>query len=285
MTAQPGQLAGHVVVAGTHERHLEIILDRLKREFRVEANVGRPEVAYRESITRAANGEMKYARQAVGRGHYAHVKLRMHPGDRDSGCVFESHVTGGAIPAKYMKAIEEGIQDALGRGVIAGFPVHDVRIDVHDGSFHEADSNDEAFRIAASLAVLDAARKAEPVLLEPVMRVSVVVPPECAEDVVKNMLGRRGHVQLQSGRDEGEVIEARVPLAELFGYESDLRARTRGRGTYRMLFEEYVPVRPPDDADDRDSRVSAPRKPAPKLRESAVEVPEPEGDRDDSDSH
>lgn len=198
--------------------------------------------------------------------------------------MFENRVTGGAIPEKFMNVVDEGIRDALSRGVIAGSPVHDVRVEVHDGSYHHIDSNAEAFRVAASLAALDAARKAQPVLLEPVMRVTVVVPREHSEAVVTSIAGRRGQLQSRSGVHEREVIQARVLLAELFGYESELRERTRWQATVLIQFDEYVPVRRPDDR-DRDSLVMAPHKPLPTPRKSSIELPEPGDDDAESGGH
>jgi elongation factor G len=259
---QPGQPGGHVVIGCAGEQHLDIVIDRLKREFAVEASVGRPEIAYREALTQSGAGEMKYAWQAGDRGHYAHVKLRLYPGEPGTGYIFENNVTGGAIPSEFIKAVDDGIQDALSRGVVGGYPIEDVRIDLYDGSYHDTDSSETAFTLAGSLAAQDAARKGAPVLLEPIMRVETVVPSESLADVMKNIVGRRG--QFQSRRDSGDthVILALVPLAELFGYATDLRLRTRGRGTYVMAFERYEPFQAGDDEDDRDSLVGAPRRPS-----------------------
>jgi elongation factor G len=236
------QATGEVVIAGMGELHLEIIVDRLKREFNVEASVGRPQVAYKETLTRPADGEMKYAKQTGGRGQYGHAKIHLFPGEPGSGFVFQNVIKGGSIPREYIKPIEEGIKEALTRGVLAGYPVDDVRIELYDGSYHEVDSSEMAFKIAGSMAFQDAAKKAKAVLLEPVMRVEVVVPKEHMGDVIGNLSGRRGHIQSQEDRGGTQIINARVPLAEMFGYATDLRSRTQGRATYSMHFDRYEPA-------------------------------------------
>jgi elongation factor G len=236
------QQTGEVVIAGMGELHLEIIVDRLKREFNVEASVGRPQVAYKETLTRPADGEMKYAKQTGGRGQFGHVKIHLYPGDPGSGFVFENEISGGAIPREYIKPVEEGIREALTRGVLAGYPVDDVRIELYDGSFHEVDSSEMAFKIAGSMAFQDAAKKAKPVLLEPIMRVEVVVPKEYLGDVMGDLSSRRGRIQSQEDRGGTQIINARVPLSEMFGYATDLRSRTQGRATYSMHFDRYEPA-------------------------------------------
>ena len=230
---------GEVVIAGMGELHLEIIVDRLKREFGVEATVGRPQVAYKETVTRPADGEMKYAKQTGGRGQYGHVKIHLYPGEPGSGYVFENETTQGSIPREFIKPVDEGIKEALTRGVLAGYPVDDVRIELYDGSYHDVDSSEMAFKIAGSMAFQDAAKKAKPVLLEPVMRVEVVVPKEHMGDVMGNLSSRRGQIQSQEDRGGTQIINARVPLAEMFGYATDLRSRTQGRATYSMHFDRY----------------------------------------------
>jgi elongation factor G len=230
---------GQVVIAGMGELHLEIIVDRLKREFNVEASVGRPQVAYKETLTRPADGEMKYAKQTGGRGQYGHAKIHLFPGEPGSGYVFENEITGGSIPKEYIKPIDEGIKEALTRGVLAGYPVDDVRIVLYDGSYHDVDSSEMAFKIAGSMAFQDAAKKAKPVLLEPMMRVEVVVPKEHMGDVMGNLSSRRGQIQSQEDRGGTQIINARVPLSEMFGYATDLRSRTQGRATYSMHFDRY----------------------------------------------
>jgi elongation factor G len=233
------QATGEVVIAGMGELHLEIIVDRLKREFGVEATVGRPQVAYKETLTRPADGEMKYAKQTGGRGQYGHVKIHLFPGEPGSGYVFENETTGGSIPREFIKPVDEGIKEALTRGVLAGYPVDDVRIELYDGSYHDVDSSEMAFKIAGSMAFQDAAKKAKPVLLEPVMRVEVVVPKEHMGDVMGNLSSRRGQIQSQEDRGGTQIINARVPLSEMFGYATDLRSRTQGRATYSMHFDRY----------------------------------------------
>jgi elongation factor G len=233
------QQTGQVIIAGMGELHLEIIVDRLKREFSVEATVGKPQVAYKETLTRPADGEMKYAKQTGGRGQYGHVKIHLYPGEPGSGYIFENEVTGGSIPKEFIKPIDEGIKEALTRGILAGFPIDDVRIELYDGSYHDVDSSEMAFKIAGSMAFQDAAKRARPVLLEPVMRVEVVVPKDYMGDVMGNLASRRGQIQSQEDRGGTQIINARVPLSEMFGYATDLRSRTQGRATYSMHFDRY----------------------------------------------
>jgi elongation factor G len=230
---------GQVIIAGMGELHLDIIVDRLKREFNVEATVGKPQVAYKETLTRPADGEMKYAKQTGGRGQYGHVKIHLYPGEPGTGYVFENEIVGGSIPKEFIKPVDEGIKEALTRGVLAGYPIDDVRIELYDGSYHDVDSSEMAFKIAGSMAFQDAAKKARPVLLEPIMRVEVVVPKEYMGDVMGNLSGRRGQIQSQEDRGGTQIIQARVPLSEMFGYATDLRSRTQGRATYSMHFDRY----------------------------------------------
>jgi elongation factor G len=236
------QATGEVVISGMGELHLEIIVDRLKREFNVEASVGRPQVAYKETLTRAADGEMKYAKQTGGRGQYGHAKIHLYPGEPGTGYVFENKITGGAIPKEFIKPIDEGIKEALTRGVLAGYPVDDVRIELYDGSYHDVDSSEMAFKIAGSMAFQDAAKKAKPVLLEPMMRVEVVVPKEYMGDIMGQLSSKRGQIQSQDERGGSQIINARVPLSEMFGYATDLRSRTQGRASYSMHFDRYEPA-------------------------------------------
>jgi elongation factor G len=233
------QQTGQVIIRGMGELHLEIIVDRLKREFNVEATVGKPQVAYKETLTRQADGEMKYAKQTGGRGQYGHVKIHLYPGEPGTGYIFENEVTQGSIPKEFIKPVDEGIKEALTRGVLAGYPIDDVRIELYDGSYHDVDSSEMAFKIAGSMAFQDAAKKARPVLLEPVMRVEVVVPKEYMGDVMGNLSSRRGQIQSQEDRGGTQIISARVPLSEMFGYATDLRSRTQGRATYSMHFDRY----------------------------------------------
>jgi elongation factor G len=233
------QQTGQVIIAGMGELHLEIIVDRLKREFNVEASVGKPQVAYKETLTRPADGEMKYAKQTGGRGQYGHVKIHLYPGEPGTGYVFENEIVGAAIPKEFIKPVDEGIKEALTRGVLAGYPIDDVRIELYDGSYHDVDSSEMAFKIAGSMAFQDAAKKAKPVLLEPIMRVEVVVPKEYMGDVMGDLASRRGRIQSQEDRGGTQIINARVPLSEMFGYATDLRSRTQGRATYSMHFDRY----------------------------------------------
>ena len=228
-----------VVIAGMGELHLEIIVDRLKREFGVEASVGKPQVAYKETLTRPADGEMKYAKQTGGRGQYGHAKIHLFPGEPGTGYVFENEVTQGSIPKEFIKPIDQGIKEALTRGILAGYPIDDVRIVLYDGSYHDVDSSEMAFKIAGSMAFQDAAKKAKPVLLEPVMRVEVVVPKDYMGDVMGDLASRRGRIQSQEDRGGTQIVNARVPLSEMFGYATDLRSRTQGRATYSMHFDRY----------------------------------------------
>jgi elongation factor G len=233
---------GQTIIRGMGELHLEIIVDRLKREFNVEATVGKPQVAYKETLTRPADGEMKYAKQTGGRGQYGHAKIHVYPGEPGTGYIFENEIVGGAIPKEFIKPIDEGIKEALTRGVLAGYPIDDVRVELYDGSYHDVDSSEMAFKIAGSMAFQDAAKKAKPVLLEPMMRVEVVVPKEYMGDVMGNLSSRRGQIQSQEDRGGTQIISARVPLSEMFGYATDLRSRTQGRATYSMHFDRYEPA-------------------------------------------
>jgi elongation factor G len=233
---------GQVVIAGMGELHLEIIVDRLKREFGVEANVGAPQVAYKETVTKAAEGEGRYVKQTGGRGQYGHAKIRLIPRKPGEGYEFENEIVGGSIPKEYIKPIDQGIQEAMTTGVLAGYPMDDLKIELYDGSFHEVDSSEMAFKIAGSMAFKDAAKRAHPVLLEPVMRVEVVVPEEYMGDVIGDITSRRGHLQSMEMRSGSQVINARVPLSEMFGYATDLRSRTQGRGSYSMHFDRYEPA-------------------------------------------
>jgi len=233
---------GQTIIRGMGELHLEIIVDRLKREFNVEATVGKPQVAYKETLTRPADGEMKYAKQTGGRGQYGHAKIHVYPGEPGTGYIFENEIVGGSIPKEFIKPIDEGIKEALTRGVLAGYPIDDVRVELYDGSYHDVDSSEMAFKIAGSMAFQDAAKKAKPVLLEPMMRVEVVVPKEYMGDVMGNLSSRRGQIQSQEDRGGTQIISARVPLSEMFGYATDLRSRTQGRATYSMHFDRYEPA-------------------------------------------
>jgi elongation factor G len=230
---------GQVVIAGMGELHLEIIVDRLKREFNVEASVGRPQVAYKETITRPAEGEGRYIRQTGGRGQYGHAKIRLLPRKPGEGYEFVNDTAGGSIPKEFIKPIDQGIREAMTNGIVAGYPVVDVGVELYDGSYHDVDSSEMAFKIAGSMAFKDAAKRAKAVLLEPIMRVEVVVPKDYMGDVMGNLASRRGHIQSQEDRGGTQIIQSRVPLAEMFGYATDLRSRTQGRATYSMHFDRY----------------------------------------------
>jgi elongation factor G len=236
------QQTGQTIIAGMGELHLEIIVDRLKREFSVDASVGRPQVAYKETITRPAEAEGKWIRQTGGRGQYGHAKIRIAPRKPGEGYEFVNKIVGGSIPKEYIKPIDEGIREAMTTGVLAGYPVDDVAVELYDGSYHDVDSSEMAFKFAGSIAFKEAAQRAKPVLLEPVMRVEVVVPKEFLGDVMGNLASRRGHIQSQEERGGTQIVSARVPLSEMFGYATDLRSRTQGRATYSMHFDRYEPA-------------------------------------------
>ena len=233
---------GQTLIAGMGELHLEIIVDRLKREFNVEASVGRPQVAYKETLTRPAEGEGRYIKQTGGRGQYGHAKIRLVPRQPGEGYEFINNIVGGKIPKEFIKPIDQGIREAMTTGVLAGYPVDDVAVELYEGSYHDVDSSEMAFKIAGSMAFKDAAKHAKPVLLEPVMRVEVVVPKDYMGDVMGNLASRRGHIQSQEDRGGTQIIQARVPLSEMFGYATDLRSRTQGRATYSMHFDRYEPA-------------------------------------------
>ncbi len=230
---------GQTIIAGMGELHLEIIVDRLLREFKVEANVGKPQVSYKETITKAVDVDHKYAKQSGGHGQYGHVKIKVYPREPGEGYEFKNSIVGGAIPKEYFNAIQEGIQEAMQNGPVAGYQVVDVGVELYDGSYHEVDSSEMAFKVAASMAFREAAQKADPVLLEPIFKVEVTVPDEYMGDVIGDLSGRRGRIE-GSEMDKGAVeIRAMVPLSEMFGYATDLRSRTQGRGTYVMQFDHF----------------------------------------------
>ena len=233
---------GQTIIAGMGELHLEIIVDRLLREFKVEANVGAPQVAYKETIKKAVDQDTKYARQSGGKGQYGHVKIHVEPNESGKGYEFVNAVVGGAIPKEYIPAVDAGIQGAMNAGVVAGFPVVDVKVTLYDGSYHEVDSSEMAFKIAGSMAFKEACRKAEPTLLEPIMKVSVIVPDEYMGDVIGDLNSRRGQIIQLEARPGAQQIDAHVPLAEMFGYATDLRSRTQGRGQYTMEPSHYVEI-------------------------------------------
>ena len=233
---------GQTIIAGMGELHLEIIVDRLLREFKVEANVGAPQVAYKETIKKAVDQDTKYARQSGGKGQYGHVKIHVEPNESGKGYEFVNAIVGGAVPKEYIPAVDAGIQGAMNAGVVAGFPVVDVKVTLYDGSYHEVDSSEMAFKIAGSMAFKEAMRKADPTLLEPIMKVSVIVPDEYMGDVIGDLNSRRGQIIQLEARPGAQQIDAYVPLAEMFGYATDLRSRTQGRGQYTMEPSHYVEI-------------------------------------------
>ncbi|WP_068268402.1 elongation factor G [Caviibacter abscessus] len=235
------QETGQTIIEGMGELHLEIIVDRMKREFKVEANVGKPQVAYRETILGSADVEEKYAKQSGGRGQYGHVKMKVEA-NPDKGYEFINQITGGTIPKEYIPAVDKGIKEAIEAGVLAGYPVQDVKVTLYDGSYHEVDSSEMAFKIAGSLAFKKGLRAAQPILLEPVFKVEVTTPEEYMGDVIGDLNSRRGQVSGMNDRNNAKIINAHVPLSEMFGYATDLRSKTQGRASYSMEFEKYVQV-------------------------------------------
>ena len=233
---------GQTIIAGMGELHLEIVVDRLFREFKVEANVGAPQVAYKETIKKSVQQDTKYARQSGGKGQYGHVKIRVEPNESGKGYEFINEVVGGAVPKEYIPAVDAGIQGAMLSGVCAGYPVVDVKVTLYDGSYHEVDSSEMAFKIAGSMAFKEACQKAEPTLLEPIMKVCVIVPEEYMGDVIGDLNSRRGQIQGFEARTGAQQIDAFVPLSEMFGYATDLRSRTQGRGQYTMEPSHYVEI-------------------------------------------
>ena len=230
---------GQTIIAGMGELHLEIIVDRLLREFKVEANIGNPQVSYRESITKPAEAEGKYIRQSGGRGQYGHVKLKIEPNEQGKGFEFVNAIVGGAIPKEYIGSIEEGIEEACEVGILGGYPILDIKITLYDGSYHEVDSSEMAFKIAGSMGLREAVGKAAPVLLEPMMKVEITTPDEYMGDVMGDVSSRRGKIQGMNPKDGIHVLDAYIPLGEMFGYATDLRSNTQGRATYSMQFDHY----------------------------------------------
>ena len=234
--------SGQTIISGMGELHLEIIVDRMLREFKVEAEVGQPQVAYRETIRKKVEQEYKYAKQSGGRGQYGHVFLRLEPLEPGTGYEFVNDIKGGAIPKEYIPAVDKGCQEAMQNGVLAGYPVEDVRVTVYDGSYHEVDSSEMAFKLAASMGFKEGARKAGAVILEPMMKVEVETPEEYMGDVIGDLNKRRGQVNNMSERGGNKIIDAFCPLSEMFGYSTDLRSQTQGRATYSMEFDHYDEV-------------------------------------------
>ena len=230
---------GQTIIAGMGELHLEIIVDRLLREFKVEANVGKPQVSYKETITTNAEIDHKYAKQSGGHGQYGHVKIRVFPKEPGEGFEFKNSIVGGAIPKEYIGPIEDGIKSAMEVGPVAGYQVVDVGVELYDGSYHEVDSSEMAFKVAASMAFREAAKKAKPVLLEPIFKVEVNVPEEYMGDVIGDISGRRGRIEGSDMNNGAVAVRAMVPLSEMFGYATDLRSKTQGRGIYVMQMDHF----------------------------------------------
>jgi elongation factor G len=235
------QESGQTIISGMGELHLEIIVDRMKREFKVEANVGKPQVAYRETIRKSAEAEGRHIKQSGGHGQYGVVKIRVEPFP-GGGFEFVNDITGGRIPKEYINPTEVGIKEALEGGILAGYPMSDIKVTLYDGSFHDVDSSEMAFKIAGSLAIKEAARKAKAVLLEPIMAVEVVVPEEYMGDVIGDLNSRRGRIEGMELRSTTQIIKSSVPLSEMFGYATELRSRTQGRGSFTMHFGKYEEV-------------------------------------------
>lgn len=233
---------GQTIISGMGELHLEIIVDRMKREFKVEAEVGAPQVSYRETIRKEVEQEYKYAKQSGGRGAFGHVYLRIKPGEAGTGFVFHNEIKGGVVPKEYIPAVEKGCAETMANGVLAGYPMEDMDITLYDGSYHEVDSNEMAFKLAASMGFKEGCRKANPAILEPIMKVEVEVPEDYMGDVIGDLNRRRGQVSAMGDRAGNKTIDAYVPLAEMFGYSTDLRSATQGRATYAMEFHHYEEV-------------------------------------------
>jgi elongation factor G len=240
--------SGQTIIYGMGELHLDIIVDRMKREFKVEANVGKPQVAYRETVRKAVEQEGKFVRQSGGRGQYGHVWLKLEPNPTGKGIEFVNGIVGGTVPREFIPAIEKGIREATETGVIAGYPVVDVKITAFDGSYHDVDSNEMAFKIAASMGFKEGFRRAKPILLEPIMKVEVVTPEEYSGDVIGDLNRRRGQIMGMEDGESGKSVTAEVPLSEMFGYATTVRSMSQGRATFTMEFEKYVEV-PPNIAD------------------------------------
>ncbi|NRG45780.1 elongation factor G [Bacillus sp. CRN 9] len=240
--AHTDQETGQVIIAGMGELHLDILVDRMRREFKVEANVGAPQVAYRETFRASANVEGKFARQSGGRGQFGHVWIEFSPNEEGKGFEFENGIVGGVVPREYIPAVQAGLEDALERGVLAGYPLVDIKARLFDGSYHDVDSSEMAFKIAASMALKNAASKCSPVILEPVMKIEVIIPEEYLGDIMGNVTSRRGRVEGMDARGNAQVVRAMVPLSEMFGYATSLRSSTQGRGVFSMHFDHYEEV-------------------------------------------
>jgi elongation factor G len=240
--AHTDEETGEVIIAGMGELHLDVLVDRMRREFNVAANVGAPQVSYRETFRQAAEVEGKFVRQSGGRGQYGHVWVEFSPNEVGAGFEFIDNIVGGSVPREYISSVEAGIRDALDNGVIAGYPLIDVKARLFDGSYHDVDSNEMAFKIAGSMALKNAASKVNPVILEPMMKVDVIIPEEYMGDIMGDITSRRGRVEGMEARGNAQVVAAMVPLAEMFGYATSLRSNTQGRGVFSMVFDHYEEV-------------------------------------------
>jgi elongation factor G len=241
-TVRTDEETNQTIISGMGELHLEVLVDRMKREFKVEANIGAPQVAYRETIQNEVEEEEKYAKQTGGRGQYGHVLLRISPNEAGKGYEFIDSIVGGRIPKEFIPAVNKGVEEALSRGVVAGYQIVDVKVELYDGSFHDVDSSELAFKMAGSIAFQRGAKKANPVLLEPIMSVEVVTPEEFMGDVMGNLNSKRGQIESMGDRGQAKTIAAKVPLAEMFGYATELRSMTQGRASYTMEFAHYAKV-------------------------------------------
>jgi elongation factor G len=240
--AETNTETGQIIISGMGELHLDIIVDRMRREFKVEANVGAPQVAYRETFRAGAKVEGKFARQSGGRGQFGHVWIEFEPNEEGKGFEFENKIVGGVVPREYIPAVQAGLEDALQNGVVAGYPLIDIKAALVDGSYHDVDSSEMAFKIAASMALKNAVSKCSPAILEPMMKVEVVIPDEYLGDIMGDITSRRGRVEGMEARGNAQVVRAFVPLSEMFGYATALRSNTQGRGTYSMHFDHYEEV-------------------------------------------
>ncbi|HIS28070.1 MAG TPA: elongation factor G, partial [Candidatus Avamphibacillus intestinigallinarum] len=241
-TTETDSETGQTIISGMGELHLDVIVDRLKLEFKVEANVGAPQVAYRETFRQSAEAEGKFIRQSGGRGQYGHVWVKFEPNEAGAGYEFENKIVGGVVPREYVGSVDAGIQEAMENGVLAGYPLIDVKATLYDGSYHDVDSNEMAFKVAGSMALKAAKNKCNPVLLEPLMKVEIVIPEEYMGDIMGDVTSRRGRVDGMEARGNEQLVKAYVPLAEMFGYATALRSNTQGRGQYTMAFDHYGEV-------------------------------------------
>ncbi|GMA53570.1 hypothetical protein GCM10025857_49270 [Alicyclobacillus contaminans] len=233
---------GETVIAGMGELQLDVLIDRMKTEFKVDANIGAPQVSYRETFRSSTNAEGKFIRQSGGRGQYGHVWVEFTPNEEGAGFEFENSIVGGVVPREYIPAVQKGLEDAMENGVLAGYPLVDVKANLFDGSYHDVDSNETAFRIAASMSLREAAKKADPVILEPMMKVTISIPEEYLGDIMGHVTARRGRVEGMDAHGNAQTVNAFVPLAEMFGYATTLRSATQGRGTFMMTFDHYEAV-------------------------------------------